>query len=479
MDFYSLISIVSAKPRKYKNWVKKFMQRIKKKGLKQAFKDVYIYLKQQRIMKIFAKSGVISTHTMKNLPLTKVINLKTINSNYKLYLEEPQTMIKKFKHDYNFKNKPKVQLIHNGFIAPHSGGGVYDKEGNFVTYHKRKINENIERDICSVSFKDKLEDDSETVVFGGVIFNHFGHFLLESLSRMWWLIENPTCMHKFVFISADDHPINFDALEFFEILGLERNRIEVVKKPTRFNAIIVPEQTIFISDGFKPEAIKVYDALRSAVSPANYKKVYFTRTKLWRIDAVNEEYFENYFRSKGYTIIAPETLSIREQIAVMAGVEEYACISGSLHHHILLCREGVKVVILNRTSYMFEVGFIPVSAWVNQLIKANCIYIDVFMNFLPFGNQSTYLVGPTASWLAYKKDIFNEDATSDDSLTTHKIIEYISTWCHFMATIPVNREQHAHTTFADFVIQYHKYVYGIELEDTVKKRLYEIYPKHK
>ena len=142
-------------------------------------------------------------------------------------------------------------------------------------------------------------------------------------------------------------------------------------------------------------------------------------------------------------------------------------------------REGIKVIVLNRMSPIFGSGFVAACAWINQLKKADCVYIDVFMNFLPFAmSASVYLVGPTISWFTYVKDTYEEIA-NENFITNIKIIEYISTWSNLMANIDVNREQHAHTTFADFVINFHRYIYNIELDEKTIQRLNEIYPRHR
>ena len=311
----------------------RFLRRVKNKGIKTAIYDSLVYLKQRRNIKKLANLGVVLPHVPKTAQGTAVFLHSEGGASYKLFLEEPEAVTESFTRDCNYNEKAQVKIIESGIILPLKSidedrivgiGGVYDAEGKFVTRHKRALHISDANEMYPIL--DKFEYMPETVVYGGLVFNHFGHFLLECLSRMWWFIENPRCTHKYVFVSPEGQPDNIDLLEFYEILGLPKNRIKIIRKPTRFNKIIVPEQTTFIHSGYKPIAATVYDVLRNSVKPAKHKKVYFTRSKLWRTDAVNEAYFENFFRAKGYTIVAPETLTLREQIAIMAGAEEFACI---------------------------------------------------------------------------------------------------------------------------------------------------------
>jgi len=412
---------------------------------------------------------------------------KTLN-NYTLYIEDADRWVKDCQEDCCINEETKVQIIKSGIILPLilplkndarnscGMGGVCDVNGIFVAGHKTWKSQDGPGITVSRAYPipSEINSSKETVVYGGLVYNHFGHFITECLSRMWWFLENPTCGYKFVFITPENHPDDSRFLEYFLLLGLAKENIIVLRKPTRFDLIIIPDQSIYIHSGYKPNATKIYNVIRKNVPAAGYEKVYFTRTKLHRPDAVNEEYFESYFHSKGYEVIAPEKLSIEEQVAVMAGVKEYACVSGSLHHHILFGRNGIKITVLNRSRS----ALCYTMRWINQAKQAISTYVDASMNFLPHApSNSLYLLAPNAYWKSYIKDYFNDYLSNNISINKDKILEYIEKWCQMMATFDVfSLSRHTEMTCLDFIIKFHRYYYNNELEETTKKRLREAFP---
>lgn len=51
----------------------------------------------------------------------------------------------------------------------------------------------------------ELQKDEESVIFGGALIGHFGHFMLESISaRLWYVISNPDDLRKIVFVSIKE-----------------------------------------------------------------------------------------------------------------------------------------------------------------------------------------------------------------------------------------------------------------------------------
>lgn len=321
--------------------------------------------------------------------------------------------------DYCLKEPSEVVVVENGYILPLDGdlhnysGGVCNAEKDYIAGHYMVANQSWDLKGNSVFRAYEIERETtyieETVVYGGPIFKHFGHFIVESLSRMWWLLENLDCGYKFVFIAPDYETLSeLPYIDYLLLLGLKREEIHFLKEPTHYSTIIVPDQTIYIYSGFYDKAVSVYNAIRDSVIPSPYEKIYLTRTKHKRKDCVNEKYFENYYRSLGYEIIAPEHLSIEEQVSIMAGAKKVVCISGSLHHQILFCQDGVDITVLNRLDMSTcRDCVMTVLLWINQARNANFTCVDVHTNFLPAaGNDSCYLLIPTDYWRQYVSDSF-------------------------------------------------------------------------
>lgn len=405
----------------------------------------------------------------------------------KFYVNNSDIWISCTNKDFNVREPARVRIIQNGYILPVKGdyldykGGVLDAEKNFVAGHISQI-DNLKKGSYKIFESYKIEHKvphmDEIVVYGGVVSGHYGHFIIEFLSRMWWHLENRDCAHKFVFIMPDAENYNkVPFMDFFNLLGIREEQLILLKAPMRFSSIIVPDQTTYNSSGFNDKAVSVYNAIRDSVVPAHYDKIYLTRTRLKNKDCINEEYFENFYHSLGYEIISPEQLSIKEQVSIMAGAKKVVCISGSLHHQILFCHDGVDITVLNRLDHCNNV-----LTWINQMRFANFTCIDVHLNFLPHTFfASCYLLYPTLYWKQYIKDsLFMEiDDTQSPSLT-EAAIEYMKKWAEIYSDIGVLTNlvltDNIHGfSFATLIINLNKYLLENELDEMTCLRIKNVF----
>ncbi|MCP1772820.1 hypothetical protein J2T38_001656 [Neisseria perflava] len=80
-------------------------------------------------------------------------------------------------------------------------GGVCDTDFNFIAGYKRIDNGRPNNFECIRSYKPSAEVEvcDEEVVFAGITFAHFGHFLVETFNRLWWVIQNQAFDKKLFF----------------------------------------------------------------------------------------------------------------------------------------------------------------------------------------------------------------------------------------------------------------------------------------
>jgi hypothetical protein len=406
-----------------------------------------------------------------------------IKSNYKFYVENIEEWIEFSEKDYLVDRPVGVQTIENGIILPVIGwnenpafhewrGGVCDADGNFVAGHMTNLSdpdscENIHR---AYPIPEKVRRIKETVVYGGRYFPHYGHFITETLSRMWYFVENPDCEYKVVFI-GNGNEVQF--IDFFLMLGLREENIMLLKEPTCFDTIIIPDQSMFLNSGYTGKAMTVYNAIRDSVTPAGYEKVYLTRSKLIPKQIVNEEYYEEYFRLQGYEVIAPEELSAREKVAVMAGAKEIATSSGTIHHQILFCHDRVNITLLARAEQP------RVLEWsMNQARMVDCTVIDAALDALPTAiTLGCHLFYPTDYFIHYKNDYGNGLYCKLDNFSLrNQAMEYIEAWSTQLANLPMRFIlRHRNNTMADVIIGLHK-LFGKSLDDAAVKKLKEACP---
>jgi len=327
---------------------------------------------------------------------------------YKLFVEDTALWKKYFNRDYSIDVPIESHFIKNGIISiKHNPdgtytGGVYDDDGSFIDGHTMDFTAKRTPPPVGVAVNANLHIH-ETVVYGGVLSNQFGHMLAESLPRLWWFIENPDSNYKFVFVPLTDsfgHEILFKDLLL--MIGLREENIILLKRTTQFDAVIVPDQSYYAKSGYSAKAMMVFNKIRDNVKPADYKKVYLTRQKLPVEDAriTNEEYFEEYYRSIGYQVLSPELLSVQENVAIMSGATDVVVTSGTTHHHILFCQEGINLTWLPKNRCPIEL-----ECWINQAKEVNCTVIDVSTNLLPAsGYKTSWLFLPNVYWKQYVKE---------------------------------------------------------------------------
>ncbi len=345
--------------------------------------------------------------------------------------------------DYRSDEPLQVREIDDGVILPlhfrtdhFQGdfafeGGVCDKTGAFLAGLRRYTDPKYEPSnlSCLKAYTPDREPTArhETVIFGGVLYWIFGHAVTECLSRLWWFAEHPDTPYKVVFL---DIPRNkgFQYWNILAAMGLPRDRIEVVTEPTRFDKIIVPDQAWIMYGEYHREMLSVYDAFKARVEPGPYKKVYLSRTEYFGKEEVNEAYYEDFFRRRGFVVIHPEKLPFPEQVSVIGGADELACLQSSLLYMTAFCKPGAKVTVLTRLD-----GILRPSVMAMQLRDVDYTIIHANYNFLPVTtwNSTAYLYGPTKQWIEYLDRAgveYEENEVSFELYVKPYIYEYLTKW---------------------------------------------------
>ncbi len=412
------------------------------------------------------------------------LDIRGIQAN--IYAKNHDKYKKALAEDYLIDKTPEVLSIESGCILPIKliegkyRGGVCAADGSFVAGHLRK-KDDPDYGLISVcqayDFYADIPLIDETVVYGGFIYGHFGHFIVECLSRIWWYLENRGLDYKFIFISPEyNYYPKVPFIDFLYMLGLREDQIIYLNEPTRFSRIIIPEQTTLIMNGYMPKAALIFDAIRdSAPSPAPNSRynIYLTRRRFKNAkeDCVGEEYFERFYSALGYDIISPEQLSIPEQVSILANAKKIVCINGTLHHLALFSRSGVEVTVLNRINLMP----MPVN-WINQLKSIKFTCIDIYAGFLPLGNRQTYLCRlllPTKYWRRYIKDTFGIIEDPEPAICL-AVMKYLRLWAQNFTSEDFLKEIGIYS-LADLCIHMNEHLLDIELDESTQKRLRDIF----
>ena len=318
----------------------------------------------------------------------------------------------------------KVEIVENGVILPAKKdnrdnpklwamGGIVDEKDNFV--------QNSESRYLFGGYYEHNEEREEyidkEVVFMGPFIKHWGHFICDQISRLWYILDNP----KDVLVaycgwnwetSVSDLDGNF--LEFMELLGLSKNQLINVQTPTRFKKIIIPEFSFIPAEYYSDQYLKLLDTVTTNALKGNYKvpkKVYLTRSQLLHNDKEKgEDKIIDYLSKIDYTVLSPEKLSLVEQIRIFNKSESVCMISGSISHNIMFNKSNNEIIILNNIDLINDYQML-----IDHICTGNINYIDIYHKIKPvlFG-KGPFLIYVSKYMQQYFKVKDSSKITSED-----------------------------------------------------------------
>lgn len=252
-------------------------------------------------------------------------------------------------------------------------GGVVDVDGDFIesSYcHGGKY----EHGGIYEYDKSIIKHSTENVIYFGYFLPHWGHFLIDCLGRMWPFLQSDERLkdYKIAFISQVGEFYS-NCYEFFENLGIEKKRIIHVGEPTQFDKVAIPniDYTPEPNRQFATQYLQVFNKVVNEILQkhslcevtekyGNIRKVYFTRSRFRgaRSREVGLQVIDKVFEKGGYNVIAPERLSLSEQVLIWNYAERIACINGTIPLNVIFkadsfdtCRGG-KLLILTVLNKM-------------------------------------------------------------------------------------------------------------------------------
>jgi hypothetical protein len=194
-----------------------------------------------------------------------------------------------------------------------------------------------------------------TYLFGGTLWPHFGHFLFESISRLWACDAFGTPPDGILFFAARRGTRALSVMQE-DILGLLGIRlpIQVVTDATVVDRLHVPRQGCGMG-GLAAGTPAFRRFVRSALSHvpprSDAPRIYLSRSayRLNRGGLFAEAELEARLTEEGYAIYAPERHPIAHQVATYRGAERIVGPdSSALHLAGFAARPGTRIAIVLR-----------------------------------------------------------------------------------------------------------------------------------
>jgi capsular polysaccharide biosynthesis protein len=216
-------------------------------------------------------------------------------------------------------------------------------------------------------------------VYGGLLFRHFGHFLLESTCRLWWPLHERFRGPILFQDPAGGTVLPEYAARFFDLLGISE-QIHVVRQPVRCDRVIVPHRSFVIQKAGHPwfrtpflmaGAAAERDWSSTSDSTATSAGgLYLSRARVPGRRMTGEEAIESRLAAAGFTILHMETLPLEQQIVQIRRHARVAGIAGSAMHNVLFAADPRSVIYI----------------CADREINLNFFIIDELMN-----NGATYI----------------------------------------------------------------------------------------
>ena len=196
-------------------------------------------------------------------------------------------------------------------------------------------------------------------LWGGVLWAHFGHFLVESASRLWALAELEQPVDGILFIPkrpAVGEMVRGFQTEFIHLMQPDLP-IRVAAEPMRVEELVVPGQGFglgTITTGTQKYRDAIHRQFARDVKPEGPEKIYISRSQLGlgKGGLLGEERLEQLLMAEGYEIFHPQNHDITTQLARYKAAKRVIAADGSaLHLFAMVGRPDQPVaMILRRQS---------------------------------------------------------------------------------------------------------------------------------
>lgn len=234
---------------------------------------------------------------------------------------------------------PSVLEVNNSFYIPWSPSdawGLYGSDGACLYDAMTERTSQSATNLCA----DDIEHQSEgTYIYGGYFNCHFGHFLVDTLPRLWDYDSRGS--HKILFHSETDPEDWFNVSVVAEVLrslNIAKDDVVCFRRPTKIQRLIIPKTSLsaqnYVHKAFGRLCRDVAAQLVGNEGDPKNGSVYLSRSKLSIGTGiiVNEQDLESRLSSHGVDIVHPETMPLAEQIKCLQRARSIIGIAGSALH---------------------------------------------------------------------------------------------------------------------------------------------------
>lgn len=341
--------------------------------------------------------------------------------------DDEKKIYAQFEKNY-LKENLEVEILNKGYVLPQKEsmdahnwmgiGGALNQNKEFVRLSGIEgfaENEGFLVFGGGYSF-DEADYVDEEVLYMGAFQPHWGHFLLEYITRLWYLEQcTPNIKIAYCGFACEPNSISGNYLQLLELLGIKKEQLIDVRKPTQFKSIIVPQQGYLRGKYYSNEFKKMLSGIKKRVREVSgeltpIENIYFTRTGFVEESANDKERGELeikvLFEQNNYTAMAPEKLSALEQIYYVSNCKRLVVPVGGASMNALFLSSDAECVFLKKAYLPDTPADLHIISQMNEFKKT--IFLDAY--YKPFKKLpisyggGPHLLGLTPEIWAFAED---------------------------------------------------------------------------
>lgn len=282
-------------------------------------------------------------------------------------------------------------------------GAVYDGQGRLQEALVRPVSG--EFDLRSVDPKtiDPAAFGSATSIeagyYGGILFPSLGHFLVETLARLWLWSDFANrgrdraervkiVVHHWPDLSLAEIFANRLYRALFGALGIRGTDLQLVQDtPLRADVLYCPSPLSIYHHYMHPQMSRLFDHLaeqiiqsgsgalrlpRSRGAPA--RRIFLSRSR-WAANKRirNEDQLDDLFRRQGFAILHPQDCDPVDLMRHLGEAEIAASSDGSTAHLLAFCKPGTRTLLLDTRP-------VPTQFALDKLRRFRSFHVQLFDN---------------------------------------------------------------------------------------------------
>lgn len=194
-----------------------------------------------------------------------------------------------------------------------------------------------------------------TYYFLGNVHRHFGHNLVEGVSRAWALDLISNDLRPEVNFLVFEPELADHSVALLELAGIPKERIAQASAHDVVEHLIVPDMAMRSHRWITRLQQKVWKAMAVNSKPTvPHRKVFLSRSAHGQRPLTNEAEIEGFFETAGYEIVQPEKLPVNEQVRLAAESISLAGCVGSQMYLAAFQSPGAHNLILGPRNFYLK-----------------------------------------------------------------------------------------------------------------------------